>query len=523
MNGTGYLHLLKLAAPEALVVLAALGALFVDVGVMREQGRRTRRLLGAAIATLGAFAAGLGLLNLHAYGTAMGGMFATDPLTQWTKVVVLALTGLTAILSVETDFTEHVGEYFALLLLATTGLMFMVSATDVLMVFLSLELTSLSLYSLAALNKASPRSAEAALKYFFFGALAAAFALYGFSLLYGIAGTTNLAGIAASVRGRGFDPLLAAAMLMVIVGFGFKVAAVPFHLWAPDAYQGAPTPAAALIASGSKVASFFLLGKVLTLALPENAGRAALGHFGAGWMPVLAVLALASMLLGNLAALAQHSLKRLLAYSAIAHAGTMLLGVLALAGAANRAEAYAALLFYAATYGLTTVGAFGVAAVAERLGEGDGIAGLTEVHPEDFVAPVSASGCTGLAGLARRSPWLAACLLVMMLSLAGLPPFAGFPAKFYVFAAALKVDATNLDLLWLAVVGLALSPVALYYYLKVLKQAYMVAPNGTEMRWKLRWPEALAIGLAAAGVLILGIAPGLLLDSLSEAIRAAGL
>ncbi len=502
MNDSGYLHLLKLTAPEAVVVLAALGALFVDVGVMREQGRRTRRLIGAAIAALGTLAAGLGLLNLHAYGAVMGGMFATDPLTQWIKLVLLGLTLLTAILSVEADFTEHVGEYFALLLLATVGLMFMVSATDVLMVFLALELTSLSLYSLAALNKASPRSAEAALKYFFFGAMAAAFALYGFSLLYGISGTTRLAGIAASVRGQGMDPLLAAAMLMVIVGFGFKIAAVPFHLWAPDAYQGAPTPAAALIASGSKVAGFFLLGRVLTLALPENAGRAAPGHFGAGWMPVLAVLALASMLVGNLAALAQRSFKRLLAYSAIAHAGSLLLGVLALAGAANRAEAYAALLFYAATYGLTTVGAFGVAAVAERHGGGEAMAQLT--------------------GLARRSPSLAACLLVMMLSLAGLPPFAGFPAKFYVFAAALKVDATRLDLLWLAVVGLALSPVGLYYYLKVLKQAYVVAPDGPEPRWEHRWPEALAIGLAAAGVLTLGIAPGLLLDSLSGAIRAAG-
>lgn len=502
MNGTGYLHLLKLAAPEALVVVAALAALFVDLGIMRDQARPTRRLIGAAITTLGAFAAGLGLLNLHAYGTAMGGMFAADPLTQWTKAAVLALTGLTAILSVETDFTEHVGEYFALLLLATTGLMFMVSATDVLMVFLSLELTSLSLYSLAALNKASPRSAEAALKYFFFGAMAAAFALYGFSLLYGIAGTTNLAGIAASVRGKGFDPLLAAALLMVIVGFGFKVAAVPFHLWAPDAYAGAPTPAAALIASGSKVASFFLLGKVLILALPESAGNAALGKFNPGWMPVLAVLAFASMLLGNLAALAQHNLKRLLAYSAIAHAGYLLLGILALAGAANRAEAYAALLFYVVTYGLTAVGAFGVAAVAERLGEGDRIAGLT--------------------GLARRSPWLAGCLLVMMLSLAGLPPFAGFPAKFYVFATALKVDPAQLDLLWLVVTGLALSPVGLYYYLKVLKQAYVAAPDGELKRWQLRWPEALAIGLATAGVLVLGIVPGLLLDSLNAAIRAAG-
>jgi NADH-quinone oxidoreductase subunit N len=286
------------------------------------------------------------------------------------------------------------------------------------------------------------------------------------------------------------------------------VAAVPFHLWAPDAYQGAPTPAAALIASGSKVAGFVLLAKVLVLAFPEQAGDASLGRFRAGWLPVLAGLALASMVLGNLAALAQRSLKRLLAYSAMAHAGYMLLGVLAMAEAGNRTSALAALGFYAATYGLTAVGAFAVAGIVERTRGGDGIAGL--------------------AGLARRMPWLAACLAILMFSLAGMPPFAGFIGKFYLFAAALGVGGASWMLLWLVAAGLALSPVGLYYYLRVLKQAYVTrpaheaeAPEMPEMKPALT--ELVVAGVASAGVLLLGLFPEWLLGSLREALRSAGL
>jgi NADH-quinone oxidoreductase subunit N len=386
-------------------------------------------------------------------------------------------------------------------MLATVGMMLMASAENLLAIFLAMELTSLSLYALVAFDKSRPDAAEAALKYFFFGSMAAAFVLFGMSLIYGVTGSIELRGVATALAGKPFDPLLAIALLMILAGFGFKVAAVPFHLWAPDAYQCAPTPVAALVASGSKTAGFFLLAKVMLLAFGKHAGGAALNGFQAGWLPALSVLAFASMLLGNLAALAQRSLKRLLAYSAVAQAGYLLIGVAATATAPTRAEALAATLFYVSTYALTAVGAFAVAAVSERMTGGDAIGGL--------------------AGLARRSPWTAAGLLVFMLSLAGLPPFAGFVGKFYLFATALKADAPAHGLLWLVAAALLLSPLALYYYLKVLKQACVVATTETPAPFRLEWPEALVLGLSGAGVVILGMFPNLLLAPILESIQAS--
>lgn len=501
-----YLSVLRLLGPETCVVLAMLGVLLLDLTVLRGQPAQVRRWLAVGVAVVGCLAAAIFILNVPVAGRLPGGMLAVDSLTQWVKLVLLVLAILTAVLSAENDYTGHIGEHFALLLLATTGMMLMVGAEDLLMIFLALELTSLSLYALVALRKESAASAEAALKYFFFGAMAAAFALFGFSLLYGMTGSTGLAGIAAGLRGKGFDPLFGLALLMALVGFGFKVAAVPFHLWAPDAYQGAPTPAAALIASGSKVASFVLLAKVLVLAFPEQAGDASLARFRAGWLPVLASLALASMVLGNLAALVQRSLKRLLAYSAVAHAGYMLLGLLGVAEAANRTAALAALVFYAATYGLTAVGAFAVAGIVERTPGGDELGGFT--------------------GLGRRMPWLAACLAILMLSLAGMPPFAGFVGKFYLFTVALGVGGASWMLLWLVAAGLALSPVGLYYYLKVLKQAYVIRPtpgsDASEVsESKPAITELVVAGAAGTGVLLLGLFPEWLLGPLREAFRAA--
>ena len=257
----------------------------------------------------------------------------------------------------------------------------------------SLELASLSLYILTAFNKRNARSSEAALKYFLFGGMSAAFLLFGFSLLYGLAGSTNLPQIAAALAGRGLDPLLLVAIVTTVIGFGFKVAAVPFHLWAPDAYEGAPTPSAAFIASGSKVASFYILAKIMTLGFVGVAGSAVWQGYVSGWTPVIAVMAALSMVLGNLTAIVQSSVKRLLAYSAIAHAGYMLLGVLA-----NTPSSHSALLFYVITYALTVLGAFGVVTVVEEATGGDAL--------------------VNFAGLSRRAPGLSLCLLVFMLSLA---------------------------------------------------------------------------------------------------------
>ncbi len=366
------------------------------------------------------------------------------------------------------------------------------------MIFLSLELTSLSLYVLTAFNKQNVASAEAALKYFLFGGMAAAFTLFGLSLLYGLTGATNLGHIAEALKGKPLDLLLLVAIVMTVVGFGFKVAAVPFHLWAPDAYQGAPVPSAAFIASGSKLASFFVLARVMTIGFAGAEGSGAWGAYAPGWMPVLAIVAGASMVLGNVAAIAQSSVRRLLAYSAIAHAGYMLLGVMA-----SGSQGLAPLVYYAVTYGLTTLGAFGVVSVVQRQGGGDSLA--------DF------------AGLSRRAPMLAFCLMMFMLSLAGIPPLAGFFGKFYLFSAALATGSANLGLLWLVILAIATSAVSLYYYLQVLKQAYVAEAPAAAGAARVPIPAQVALGVLALAVVVLGCAPNLLVGRLLTAIRLAGL
>jgi NADH-quinone oxidoreductase subunit N len=426
---------------------------------------------------------------------AFGGFLVVDPLTRLVKVGVLVLTVFTVLLSNGSRFTQHVGEYLALILLATVGMLFLVSSEDILMIFVSLELTSLSLYILTAFNKRNARSAEAALKYFLFGGMAAAFTLFGLSLVYGLSGATNLHAIAASLGGKPIDPLLVVAIVMVIAGFGFKVAAVPFHLWAPDAYEGAPAPSAAFIASGSKVASFFVFAKVLMIGFAGLEGSGAWRQFVAGWMPAIAVVAALSMILGNFAAIVQGSVRRLLAYSAIAHGGYALLGILG-----NSEAGVASLIYYVLTYGLTTVGAFGVVAAVEQGGGGDRL--------------------TDFAGLSRRAPIVACCMFIFMLSLAGIPPLAGFFGKFYVFTAAIQ-SGTNLGLLWLVILAIAMSAVSLYYYLQVLKQIY-VAPLPADAA-PVRVPvlNQVILSIVALGVLILGCAPSLLLNALSRALAIA--
>src|SRR6266540_2577038 len=314
--------------PETIVTLAALVVLFADLAGMHAVEHKFRRMVAASISGMGCLGAMFWMFQVHPHGSVANGMLVVDALTQLVQQALLVLTIFTAVVSLDSEFTDHIGEYFALLLLATVGMMFLVGSENILMIFVALELTSLSLYILTAFNKRSIQSAEAALKYFFFGGLAAAFTLFGLSLIYGLSGALELKAIAAALKGKGLDPLLVVAMIMTVIGFGFKIAAVPFHLWAPDAYQGAPTPSAALIASGSKVAGFFILAKVMVLGFAGAEGSGAWRAFVSGWVPLLAVIAAFSMLLGNLAAIAQTNVKRLLAYSAIAHAGYALLAVL---------------------------------------------------------------------------------------------------------------------------------------------------------------------------------------------------
>jgi NADH-quinone oxidoreductase subunit N len=497
-----YSELLTFIAPETLLVAAVLGVLFVDLTTLQGEPAEVRWRWGAWLAVFGCAAAGVALV-LSPQATPAGyldGMLALNPLSQLVKGVILLLTVCTALVSLETRFTEHAGEYFALLLLATVGMMFLVSTENVLLIFVSLELLSLSLYVMTAFNKRSVQSAEAALKYFLFGGMSAAFMLFGLSLVYGLSGELNLPKIAAQLAGKPLDPLLIVAMLMVVAGFGFKVAAVPFHLWAPDAYQGAPTPSAAFIASGSKVASFFILAKVMMVGLAGAEGSGAWGNFARGWVPVLGLVAALSVVLGNLAAIAQSSVRRLLAYSAVAHAGYVLVGVLA----NQKADGFASVLYYVTTYALTTVGAFAVVAlVQERAGD---------------------DKLTAFAGLSRRAPLLSFCLMIFLLSLAGIPPLAGFFGKVYLFKAGLfvKGGGQNIGLLWLVILALAMSAVSLYYYLQVLKQVYVAdAPVGAPRVEPTPVTRFMVAGLAVA-VLLLGCVPGLLLKPLLAALGGAG-
>ena len=484
-----YFEVFRAAAPEAVLTITVLMVLAVDLIALRGQTVEQRFRAGMLVSIIGCLMAAIFTFVQYGHTDPLHGLLVVDPQTNFLKVVLLALTVFTVLISASGKFTEHVGEYLALVLLATIGLMFLISAEDLLMIFISLELASLSLYILTAFNKRNARSSEAALKYFLFGGMSAAFLLFGFSLLYGLSGSTNLSEIARGLAGKGLDPLLLVAIVTTVIGFGFKVAAVPFHLWAPDAYEGAPTPSAAFIASGSKVASFYILAKIMTVGFAGAEGSAVWHGYVSGWTPVIAVVAALSMVLGNLTAIVQSSVKRLLAYSAIAHAGYMLLGVLA-----NTPSSRSALLFYVITYALTVLGAFGVVTVVEAVTGGDAMANF--------------------AGLGRRAPGLSLCLLVFLLSLAGIPPLAGFIGKFFLFSAVAGTDAEHLGLLWLVILAIAMSAVSFYYYLQVLKQAWVLDAAENAPAIKVPLATMVALVLLAVLVILLGCAPGLLLQFL---------
>ena len=348
--------------PEEIVIVSALAALALDFAdrAAQELWPFARRWL-ARSACLGCVAAMIWIACGQDHTAAE--MLALTPLTQFLKLVLLALTLVVAVLSFGARFSRHVGEYFALLLIAAAGMMLLISSENLLMIFIALEMLSVPLYVLTAFNKSSLASAEAALKYFLFGSVAAAFTLFGISLLYGLTGELQLGSIAEKLGTQPIEPVCYVALVMTLAGFAFKVAVAPFHFWAPDVYEGAPAPIACFIASGSKVASFFVLARIILDGFGPLHGSAAWEGFRAGWMPLLAVLAVLSMVVGNIAALVQTSVKRLLAYSAIAHGGYALLAFFG-----NSRQMLPALFFYVITYALTVLGAFAVVAVVENSG-----------------------------------------------------------------------------------------------------------------------------------------------------------
>lgn len=463
-----------LLGPE--IVLGTAGLLLLVFGSV---GKGTGTRESAAFALLG-LGLSLGLVLWIQGGPAaaarpiLGGSFVLDGFAFFWKILILVSTALTVLISVRyiEESGYRPGEYFALILLASTGMLFMVGGTNLLAIWIALELMALSSYVLAGYFKSEVRSNEAALKYFVLGALSSGLLLYGISLLYGATGTLQLEAVAdalpaAVARGSWLVPL---GWMLLTTGLLFKVAAAPFHVWAPDVYTGAPTPVTAYLAAASKVASFAILLRIFVQAFEP---------VRADWQLVVALVAVLSMVWGNLAALTQDNVKRMLAYSSVAHAGYVLVGVLA----ANEIGQWA-VLFYLLAYSLITIGAFATVIVLER-------------------REYAGETCADYAGLARRAPFLAAMMLVFMIALTGIPPTGGFVGKFYLFAAAIQAGWT-----WVAVVGVVMSALSLYYYFRIVVFMYQQdAGPATPVPAPAR-SLVLAVALCAAATLVLGLWPG---------------
>lgn len=481
---------LLLILPELLVITAACLVLALDPVIHASKKD------GLAWLSLGTLAICMGLTasQMAHPATAFGGLVVIDGYGAFWKLLLYFVTGLTVLLSFSYLKEERLyfGEYYGFVLLALCGMMVMVSAADLLTIYLGTELMSLSLYVMAGLKRSEPRSLEASAKYFVLGAFSSGILLYGISLLYGATGSTRLPAIAAAIGGRSLDdPLLLFATILLAVGFAFKLAVVPFHMWTPDVYQGAPTSVTAFMAVASKAASFGAFLRVFIEGL---------GGLKADWSAIFLLLCIATLVLGNVVALVQTNIKRMLAYSSIAHAGYALIGVVAagrLSGATGGAQGIASVLLYIALYAFMTFGAFAIVAMLRK-------GGLEGEEIEDFT------------GLAKRHPVGALLMLVFMVSLAGLPPTAGFIGKFYVFMAAVEAGMT-----WLAVLALVFAAISAYYYLRLVMVMYMREPETlTDVSPRLVMSPTLSIVLACtvAGVVILGIYPNPIVNFAAQAV-----
>jgi NADH-quinone oxidoreductase subunit N len=433
--------------PVLVVLVAAAAVLVLDVLPPRDSkshlgGVALAGVLVALLVTVGRWGS---------EGRAFRDMVLLDNYALFFDVVICYAAALVLMLSM--DYLPRTGgesgEYYALVLFATAGMMLLASAGDLIVVFLSLELMSLSLYVLAGLFKTRLTSGEASMKYFLLGAFATSFLLYGIALIYGATGSTNLDRIAVAATAKGTDPLILVGLGLMLVGFGFKISSVPFHMWAPDVYEGAPTTITVLIATGSKAAAFAALIRVLVVALRSAQ---------ADWSALLWGVAALTMTLGNVVALAQSNLKRMLAYSSIAHVGYMLMGLVAGAG-------------------------------EEAVEVGD------------------------YAGLARRHPVLAATLGLFLLSLIGIPPLAGFVSKFYLFGSAVRAG-----YIWLTVIAVLNSAIAAYYYLRVIVYMYMREPEGEGVAVAPSLAGGLALTIALVGIVLLGLVPAPFADLAQAAV-----
>jgi NADH-quinone oxidoreductase subunit N len=403
------------------------------------------------------------------------GHVALDNFATFFNVTFLIAAGLTILMS--DDYLQRegypIGEYYPLILFTTVGAMFMASGIDLMTIFLGLEILSISLYVLAGMFRGQLKSNEAGLKYFLLGAFSTGFLLYGIALIYGVTGTTQLAEIRQvfiDVPAMIGNPMTIAALVLLSIGFLFKIGAVPFHMWAPDVYQGAPTPITAFMSAGPKAAAFAAFMRVLILGLDKLNGD---------WTGMLWVLAILTMIVGNVIAIYQTNLKRMLAYSSIAHAGYALVGLVA-----YNAIGISGILFYMLAYTFMNLGAFGVLVLAGKKGEEN----LT---------------LEGFSGFGFKRPFLGVAMTIFLISLMGIPPTAGFSGKFYIFA-----GAVSSGYIWLAVIGVLNSAISLYYYLRVIVYMYFKTPE-EDYSWVTMSPGVVvSIVIAVFGVLLLGVLPG---------------
>jgi NADH-quinone oxidoreductase subunit N len=482
-----------LAAPE--IILTVMGMVILILDALSSGARRTLAY-GLSLVTLAVLAAvSFWQWNIGLVGETFFGMYIADPLAHLLKMASYLAVALTLVYGREYMQTRDMlrgGEFYVLVLFALLGQMVMISAGNFLTIYLGLELMSLALYALVAIRRDHAQSTEAAMKYFVLGALASGFMLYGMSMLYGATGNLDLRNIADAVNSGQIDYLpLTFGVVFLVAGLAFKLGAVPFHMWVPDVYQGSPTAVTLVLAAAPKLAAFAITLRILVVGL---------GDLTTDWQPMLLILAFLSLAIGNLTAIMQTNFKRMLAYSTISHMGFILLGLASGSLDGDKqfdTESYGSALFYMLTYVLTTLATFGLIMLMSREG-----------HECEEISD--------LKGLNRRSPWMAALLLLLMCSLAGLPPLVGFDAKLLILQTLLKSDR-----LWLAVVAVLFSLIGAFYYLRVIKVMYFDEPEAVAPAMGTVWwvPRSLII-LNGLAVLVLGLMPNGLLVMCLQAMRA---
>jgi NADH-quinone oxidoreductase subunit N len=461
--------------PELTMTALALIVLLLDLMVRKKEVLALVSMAGAIF---------VAWTMMGSSGTTFGGMFVSDGYSTFFKLIFLLNVVLSVLISIKYIAVEKAnrGEYYSLILFSTLGMMIMASAGDLIALYLGLELMALSTYVLAGFLRQDAKSNEAALKYFLLGAFSSAFLLYGISIVYGLTGTTDLRAIAAFISEKGlagnFSLLL--SVIFLIVAFGFKIAAAPFHMWAPDVYEGAPTSITAFMSVGPKAAGFAVLGRVFMIAFIS---------VKVDWAAILIPVSILTMAVGNIVALSQTNIKRMLAYSSIAHAGYALLGIIA----ANN-EGLAAMMTYLMIYAFMNVGAFAV---------------IIMLRSEGF----KGESIYDYEGLSKTHPLAALLMLIFMFSLTGIPPTAGFIGKLYLF-----MSAVNAGYTWLVVVAVIFSAISAYFYLRIVMYMYMREPKET-VALTTSFSNGIALGITTVAVLFIGVLPSSLLELAKAAIQ----